>query len=265
MTDERAPIDETALRDRLVPPWRHLEVLQETGSTNGDLSARAAAGVDIRGMVLLAEHQTAGRGRHGRTWSAAPRSQVLISVGVDVAGMPTSTWGWLPLVTGIAVVEALAEVAGIDAGLKWPNDVLVGDDKLAGILAEVAAPSLTVVVGLGLNVTTTTIEVPGPATSLSQLGAAVTDRTAITSILLERLGSWFNRWRMSADPLAGVGPAYYAHSVTIGRRVRATLPGGRAVTGTADSLDGLGRLRIDTGPELVTVSAADIEHLRLIC
>lgn len=264
MTAERAPLDETTLRGQLSPPWRHLEVVAETGSTNGDLLARAAAGTHIGGVVLLAEHQTAGRGRQGRKWSAAPRSQVLISVGVDVTDMPTDTWGWLPLVTGMAVVESLSEVAGIDAGLKWPNDVLVGGGKLAGILAEVAAPAPTIVVGLGLNVTTAASEVPGPSTSLSRLGAATTDRTVITSVLLDRMASWFGRWRTAPDLLAAVGPAYNARSVTIGHGVRAALPGGRAVTGTADSLDPLGRLRIDTGTELVTVSAADIERLRPI-
>ena len=98
--------------------------------------------------------------------------------------MPSEAWGWLPLLTGVAVVDAVAEVAGVTAGLKWPNDVLVGTGKLAGILAEVAAPEPVVVVGLGLNVT----EAPDPvATSLSMLGAAV-DRAELTEAVL--CGTW---------------------------------------------------------------------------
>ena len=86
--------------------------------------------------------------------------------------MPSETWGWLPLLTGVAVVDALDEITGVTAGLKWPNDVLVGTGKLAGILAEVAAPEPVVVVGLGLNVTMTAEEAPDPAaTSLSMLDA----------------------------------------------------------------------------------------------
>ncbi|MGV7264163.1 biotin--[acetyl-CoA-carboxylase] ligase, partial [Mycobacterium kansasii] len=90
----------------------------------------------------------------GRQWSAPPRSQLALSVGVDASGVPADSWGWLPLATGVAVVDAVAEVTGVRVGLKWPNDVLVGPagGKLAGILAEVASPAPVVVVGLGLNV-----------------------------------------------------------------------------------------------------------------
>lgn len=85
-----------------------------------------------------------------------------MSVGVDARNVAPDAWGWLPLLTGVAVVEAVAEVAGVQAGLKWPNDVLVGDGKLAGILAEVAAPHPVVVVGIGLNVSLSAAEAPDP-------------------------------------------------------------------------------------------------------
>ena len=156
--EPRTPLDLDELRRVPVGPgaaWRRIDVVEETGSTNADLLARAAAGENIDGAVLVAEHQTAGRGRHGRKWSAPPRSQIALSIGVAAADLPAHTWGWLPLATGVAVVDALSEVTGIVAGLKWPNDVLVGDGKLAGILAEVAAPQPVIVIGLGLNVTMT--------------------------------------------------------------------------------------------------------------
>ena len=137
-----APLDAAALRDGLVGPglpWRELDVVAETGSTNADLLARAEAGADIDGSVLLAEYQNAGRGRHGRQWSAPPGTQVALSVGVAGAAVPRPGWGWLTLAAGVAVADALAAV-GVQAGLKWPNDVLANGGKLAGILAEVAAP-----------------------------------------------------------------------------------------------------------------------------
>ncbi|OBJ72427.1 biotin--[acetyl-CoA-carboxylase] ligase [Mycobacterium sp. 1274756.6] len=267
MTDShtaRPPLDAAALRAGLAPPWRELEVVAETGSTNADLLARAGAGADIDGVVLLAEHQTAGRGRHGRHWSAPPRSQLSLSVGVGAEGVPTSAWGWLPLATGVAVADALADLDGLRAGLKWPNDVLVGDPpgKLAGILAEVAAPAPVIVVGLGLNVTMTAAEAPDPAaTSLALLGAA-TDRTALAAAVLSALGARIQAWRRAGGADPALVADYRRHSVTLGRRVRAILPGDRTLEGTATGIDDLGRLEVDTGGQSVAVSAGDITHLR---
>src|SRR6201996_2162512 len=168
----RQPLNQAALRAELIGTglgWRQLDVVEETGSTNADLLARAASGVDVAGAVLIAEHQTAGRGRHGRGWSASPCAQITMSVGVSVVDVPSAGWGWLSLAAG---------VAGVHAGLKWPNDVLAGGGKLAGILAEVARP--VVVIGLGLNVTQAPEEVDGaganPPTSLLDLGITAADR-----------------------------------------------------------------------------------------
>jgi BirA family transcriptional regulator, biotin operon repressor / biotin---[acetyl-CoA-carboxylase] ligase len=249
-------------------PWRRIDVVEETGSTNADLLARAAGGEDIDGAVLIAESQTAGRGRHGRSWSTPPHSQVALSAGVGVGAVPSDAWGWLPLLTGVAVVAAVGEVTGITVGLKWPNDVVVagrdnsaaaGTKKLAGILAEVAAPAPVVVVGLGLNVT----EAPDPAaTSLAMLGAGDTDHTVLAETVLQHLARRIDGWRTAAGDDATLAADYRTHSVTIGSRVRAALPGDRAVEGVAADIDDLGRLRIDTGAEVVTVSAGDITHLR---
>src|SRR6187200_3428583 len=92
---------------------------------------------------------------HGRTWSTPPRSQVALSVGVGVRDMLSEAWGWLSLLTGVAVVDAVASLRSRVSwvGLKWPNDILVGMGKVAGILGEGAAPAPVVVVGLGLDVT----------------------------------------------------------------------------------------------------------------
>lgn len=243
--------------------WRQLDVVEQTGSTNADLLARSAAGEDIGGAVLIAEYQSAGRGRHGRQWQAPPRSLLALSVGVPTAGVGPDRWGWLPLATGVAVVDALAEVTGVVAGLKWPNDVLVDGRKMAGILAEVAAPAPVIVVGLGVNVSLTDTELPGPAaTSLALLGASVTDRTVLAAAVLRRLADRFAQWRAETGSGPTLADDYRRHSCTLGSRVRASLPGGQALVGTAVGIDEAGRLRIDTGVETVVVAAGDITHLR---
>lgn len=260
----RQPLDAIALRDELIgleSSWRQLDVVAQTGSTNADLLARAAAGVDITGAVLIAEHQTAGRGRHGRAWSAAPRAQIAMSVGVGVADVPVATWGLLSLATGLAVVDTVAAVAGVEAGLKWPNDVLAGGGKLAGILAEVVAP--VVVIGVGLNVTQAPEESDAPgATSLLDLGMVAPDRDGLVRRLLRELAARVIQWR-SADP--ALVADYRARSLTIGSRVRAELPGGKEVVGVARGIDEGGRLCLDAGEdgtETVLISAGDVVHLR---
>ncbi|WP_199253758.1 biotin--[acetyl-CoA-carboxylase] ligase [Mycolicibacterium mengxianglii] len=259
----RTALDVAALRSNVAAPWQRIDVVAETGSTNADLLARAAAGADIAGTVLLTEFQSSGRGRHGRSWSAAPRSQIAMSVGVGTQGVPTDAWGWLPLLTGVAVVDALAVACpAVPAGLKWPNDVLVGTGKLAGILAEVAAPSPQIVVGLGLNVSLTSQEAPDPrATSLTQHGADV-DRTELACGILNALGTRIGAWRAAGGADEALVRDYRARSLTLGTEVRATLPGDRAVVGTATDIDRFGRLLIDDGTTTVTVAAGDITHLR---
>ena len=266
MSSTRARLDVTAVRRDLVGPhlsWRRLDVVETTGSTNADLLARHGAGEDIDGAVLIAEHQSAGRGRNGRTWSTPARSQIALSVGIAARGVPPAVWGWIPLMTGVAVVDAIRATAGVDAQLKWPNDILVGEGKLAGILAEVAAPDPVIVVGLGLNVTLTADEAPDPrATSLLMLGSTMLDRSALLGAVLAELSVRIDRWRAANGADALLVEDYRQLSSTLGTRVRATLPGGRDIVGIATDLDQSGQLSIDTGAQTVAVSAGDITHLR---
>jgi BirA family biotin operon repressor/biotin-[acetyl-CoA-carboxylase] ligase len=267
----RAPLDAAALRAELIGTglgWRQLDVVEQTGSTNADLLARAASGADVAGAVLIAEHQTAGRGRHGRGWSATPRAQITMSVGVSVVDVPSTGWGWLPLATGVAVVDTVApllEGSGVRVGLKWPNDVLAGPGdspgKLAGILAEVAKP--VVVIGLGLNVTQSAEEIDGPgATSLLDLGVAEPDRTRLVSDLLRELGRRIVAWRAARGADWALAADYRARSLTLGNRVRAHLPGGKQIDGTATAIDDQGRLCLDSGGQTAVVAAGDVVHLR---
>jgi BirA family biotin operon repressor/biotin-[acetyl-CoA-carboxylase] ligase len=262
----RVPLDVSALRDGEMNPswlWRRIDVVSETGSTNADLIARAAAGEDIDGVVLIAEHQTAGRGRLGRSWSAVPRALITMSVGVDADEVPSEAWGWLPLAAGVAIVDAVAAITEVETGLKWPNDVLAGDGKLAGVLAEVATPQRVIVVGVGLNVTLRSGEVAAPgATSLLELGAAAPDRDRLLHRLLTELGERIVDWRNARGADARLAADYRARSLTIGTPVRAVLPGGNEIIGVAKAVDEQGRLCIDGQGQTWVVSAGDVVHLR---
>jgi BirA family transcriptional regulator, biotin operon repressor / biotin---[acetyl-CoA-carboxylase] ligase len=262
----RHHLDAASLRSELTGlgrPWRHLDVVEETGSTNSDLLARAAAGENIGGVVLIAEHQTAGRGRMGRSWVAAPGAQITLSVGIQPGNVPTVHWSWLPLAAGVAVVDTVATEAGVHAGLKWPNDVMVGGRKLAGILSEVASPGSFVVIGIGLNVSLSAEEAGDPvAVSLLDLGVAAPDRDRLVRRLLFELGSRIDSWRLRGGADEKLTADYRARSLTIGSKVRAVLPNDREIVGAARRIDAEGRLIVESQGEMIPVSAGDIIHLR---
>ncbi|MFF2652028.1 biotin--[acetyl-CoA-carboxylase] ligase [Streptomyces sp. NPDC058045] len=269
---ERPPLRAAALRRALVRPgrlWTSLEVTAQTGSTNSDLAARADTLEE--GAVLVAEEQTSGRGRLDRGWSAPPRSGIFFSVLLRPA-VPVERLGWLPLLAGVATATALSRTAGVDTALKWPNDLLVTVDgqerKAAGILAERAGHGerAAVVLGIGLNVSLRAEELPVPtAASLALAGAALTDRDPLLRAILRSLESWYGKWRTAdGDPAAcGLLDTYAAGCATLGRRVRAELPGDRFLTGEAVAVDGDGRLVIATEDGVQQpVGAGDIVHLR---
>ena len=272
-TPVREPLHAAGLRRALRPDglWREIEVVPSTGSTNAVLLARALRG-EPEGVLLAAEEQTAGRGRMGRSWTSPPRAALTFSLLLNPA-VPPARRGWLPLLTGVAVAAAVTEVTGVRTGLKWPNDVLAGDAKLAGILAEAAGDA--VVVGIGLNVSTEPAELshllaaPGPgtlpATSLRAAGAAALDREELLLAILAGFERRYRPWREAGgDPdRSGLREEYVRWSATIGRTVRAELPGGQALSGSAAGVDPDGRLlvRVSSGTE-VPVAAGDIAHLR---
>ena len=271
----RPPLDAGVLRRALVRDaggdpdafWSRVDVVTETGSTNADLLA-APRDADYPRRVLIAEHQTGGRGRHARPWVSAPRALVTVSAVLDMPGMDLADIGWLPLLAGVAVVDVLRGTAGVDAELKWPNDVLIGGRKVVGILAEVAAtaPVPTVVVGIGLNVSLTEDELPVPtATSLLLEDAEVTDRTVLVRAILRELARRHREWEAAGWKVDALAAAYKERCGTLGRRVRAELPGDRELIGTAIDVDVEGRIVIEAdGKSPVAVSAGDITHLRAV-
>ncbi|MGC9382566.1 biotin--[acetyl-CoA-carboxylase] ligase [Streptomyces sp. MH13] len=269
---DRPPLNTTALRRGLVREgglWRQVDVVQRTGSTNSDLVARAAEGKQAEGIVLVAEEQTAARGRLDRQWTAPARSGLFFSVLLRPAEVPVARWGWLPLLTGVAVATALSRAAGVDTALKWPNDLLVtvGDEerKAGGILAERAGDD-GVVVGVGINVSLRADELPvARAGSLALAGAVSTDRDPLLRGVLRSLEDWYGRWRAAGgDPAAsGLQETYAAGCATLGRTVRAELPGERSLVGEAVAVDGDGRLVLATEAGVQEpVGAGDIVHLR---
>jgi BirA family biotin operon repressor/biotin-[acetyl-CoA-carboxylase] ligase len=174
-----------------------LEVLEEAGSTNSELVARAASGWPDR-SVLVTDRQTAGRGRLGRAWTAPPGTSLAVSVLVRPA-IPRDRYGWLSLLAGVAMTEAVRLIGGA-ADLKWPNDVLIGGRKVAGILAE--AREDRVVLGLGVNVNVPEAglpqEVDRPATSLLVETGRDLDRAELLVEVLERLERRYDAW-LSAE------------------------------------------------------------------
>src|SRR6202012_1421014 len=240
----RPPLDAARLNQALLRPgglWPGIEVTESTGSTNADLLARAAQGAP-EGLVLTAEEQVAGRGRLGRSWVSPPRSALMFSLLLRPHQVPGARRGWLPLLAGVAVAEAVNAATGAGVRLKWPNDLLApdpasaGDAKLAGILAE--ASGSAIVVGVGLNVSTTPAELPPSRpralpppplhAALASQALPAPDREALLAAILASFERWYQAWRQAAgDPEAsGLRPAYTRPVATIGPPVRGGVPRG---------------------------------------
>jgi BirA family biotin operon repressor/biotin-[acetyl-CoA-carboxylase] ligase len=241
---------------------------EEIDSTNAYLLRQARLGAP-EGMVAVAEHQSAGRGRLDRRWESPPGASLLASVlfrpDLDPAELHLCT-----AAMALAAAEACRRVAGVGPVLKWPNDVLAGEQKLAGVLAEAVfdggpgsgggpGGAVAVVVGIGLN-----IDWPGPAgaggTSLSELGAGPVDRAALLGALLDALSAR----RALLDSVTGrreVVAELRNRCATLGRRVRVELAA-EAVTGVATEIDDAGHLVLQTSAGPRTVSAGDVVHLR---
>lgn len=253
--------------------WRTIELTERTGSTNTNLVGRASRGAP-EGMVLVAEEQTAGRGRMGRDWVAPPRAGLMFSFLVRPAAVPVPRQGWLPLMAGVAVVAALRGVISDDPTLKWPNDVMAGGGKLAGILAESTGDA--VVIGIGLNVSTEQDELPPPSpaglppTSMRLLGARQLDREPLLTGILLAFERRYQAWRRVKGKPDELRAEYKSMCETLGRRVRVERPGGQVLSGEAVDVDSDGRLLVLISPAgavrvgrvVVPVAAGDVVHLR---
>ncbi len=253
----------------------------DTGSTNADVLALARDGA-AEGVVVVADHQTAGRGRAGRSWVAPPGSSLLVSV---LLRPPAGVMDLSTTAVAVAAAEAIEAVAGFAPRLKWPNDLVwpgdgsADDRKLAGILAEADWPAgstadsgfrqpaaderVVVVVGIGINVDWP-LELPSEladvAVACNHVAGHAVDREDLLIALLERLAGWYPRLVSGErEPLLG---AWRARSATLGRRVRVDL-GRDEVEGTAVDITSDGRLVVETpGGERQVIAAGDVVHLR---
>lgn len=267
--------------------WSDIRLVASTGSTNADVLAQAARGAP-EGLVIAAEEQTAGRGRQGRNWISRPGAALMFSALLAPREVPQAARGWVPLLAGVATARALRDVPrlgdpgaggpgagrpvgatgsrkpGIDAQLKWPNDILIGERKLGGILAEQSEGAI--VVGIGVNVLGGEPDLPVPtATSLELHQAGRIDRAELLADILRQLQRWYLVWRgCGGDADAcGLRAEYLRLSATIGHQVRVHLPGGRVLAGTATDVDDTGRLLVrDGGGDVEPVSAGDVIHVR---
>jgi BirA family biotin operon repressor/biotin-[acetyl-CoA-carboxylase] ligase len=264
----RPPLDKARLggdNPELMPDLT-VEVVDAVESTNAEAARRAREGAPD-GLVVVADHQTSGRGRLDRTWETPAGTAVTFSILLR-PDAPTRSWPWLPLLTGYAVDKAL-QASGLEAGVKWPNDVLVGDLKVAGILVEriETDEGPAAIVGVGINVGQTRDELPVPtATSLEiELGRAV-DRTDVLVEVLNTIREAVDAWEMGGDKSGmRLMESYVAACVTIGRDVRVDLPDGSVLEGRAVDVDPSGKLVVEEGgPDgrRRTVSAGDVVHVR---
>lgn len=229
-----------------------------TPSTNALVAERARAGEE-EGLVVVTEHQTSGRGRLDRVWETPARSSLTFSVLLR-PDVPAQDWPWLPLLTGYAVQAALADRLP-DIALKWPNDVLVEERKVAGILVErIDTPTgPAAVVGIGINVSQTLQELPvALATSVELETGEPVDRT---DLLGQVLGSLHGLQGLLVDPEV-LRTAYADVCSTLGRVVDVHLPGDQVRRGEALDVDARGALVVSSEDGTFTVGAGDVIHVR---
>jgi BirA family transcriptional regulator, biotin operon repressor / biotin---[acetyl-CoA-carboxylase] ligase len=245
-----------------LPLWR-IRTVDVTGSTNADMAALARTG-EPEGAVLIAGQQTAGRGRLGRHWESPRGTSLSVSLLLRPGDVPAARWPWLPLLTGVAVAGAVRAAAGVDAVLKWPNDVLVASAKLGGILVERVDRSdgAAAVVGIGLNVGQSAAQLPAGATSLGLQGATVTREDVLDAVLRHFRDEYVAWRRAGGDATGGLRAAYRGLCDTVGRDVEALLPGALALRGKAVDVDVDGRLVLEVDGEQVVVSAGEVVHVR---
>ncbi|GAA3693289.1 biotin--[acetyl-CoA-carboxylase] ligase [Arthrobacter ginkgonis] len=285
----RDPLDRAALRAGLLAPagpYARIEAVEATGSTNEDLARAATADPDAWPdlSVLATDFQSAGRGRLDRVWQAPPYSSLAVSVlfrpgASGGPALPHTAYAWLSLLCAVALADTLREDAGVDSAVKWPNDVLAGGKKISGILARLVplAPVPGVVVGIGVNISLTAEELPAPtATSLLLEGSRL-GTTEVLAGFLRRIGRYYGAFVAAGGdpeaPLVGVSQAGTSQPglralvaermATLGARVRAELPGGEFLDGTAAELASDGALVVrDAAGGLHRILAGDVVHLR---
>ncbi len=249
----RPPLDVAEISKRISQYWR-VSVVEVTGSTQDDIAAKISCGDALHGDVLVSDFQSAGRGRLDREFEAAPSSALTFSFFIEPE-RDRDEWGFIPLLTGLAVVFALQEIdSRVVTQLKWPNDLLITDSKLGGIISQAAGNG--VIIGVGINVAMNAGELPvSHATSLYLNDFAQLNRNYLLPAFLKHFEELFSRWQKGED----LRHLYREKSATIGCSIRVELPGGKTLEGQALDISAHGELILDDGTR---VSVGDVVHLR---
>jgi len=245
----RAYLDESIISAALPSNYWRVRVLDEVGSTQDELKNELVS----RGECVVAEFQSAGRGRLDRKFESAPNVALLFSFYIE----PTRSaqWGWIPLIAGTAIARTLNEATNSqNFKTKWPNDVICETGKVSGVLCERYGNGI--IVGMGINVSTELHELPVSSASSIFIDTGLElDRNELLPAVLMNFDELFGRWEAGDD----LSPAYRALSQTIGSDVEASLPDSTTISGLAIGVDREGRLELESGD---LISVGDVLHLR---
>ena len=235
--------------------------MASTGSTNADIAAAARAGAP-EGVVLVADEQTAGRGRRDRTWASPPGASLSMSLLLRPHG-ENQVWGWLSLLAGMAVTRGLRAYtgAGDRVALKWPNDVLIDGLKVCGILSErVETPTgPAAIVGIGINLALGQDDLPVPHATSLRLSGLRCDRDGVAAAVLVAFDQLYAGWLTAGAPL----DAYRRVCSSIGARLVVTVSEREQIAGIGADIDPDGRLVVDVAGELRPFAVGDVVHARL--
>ena len=251
----RAALRESELRAELSPYWR-VSVVDVTGSTQADLAESVHSNSAIDGEVLIANYQSAGRGRLDREFIAAPSSALLFSLYKKVK-RPRAEWNFLALLTALSITEALTSIdANQEIKVKWPNDILLNEKKIAGLLSQ--ATEYGVIIGVGLNVSMQDHELPvQTATSLILEGFKEVDRNKIAKKILQVFEKHFSLWASQGS--APFISDYEKICSSLHEKIQIILPDGESMKAVATGISPLGELVLSDG---TLINSADILHLR---
>ena len=246
----RAALDKSLINSLVTQYWR-VSVVDVTASTQTNLADLARRGKAKPGDVIAANYQSAGRGRLSRTFEAPKNSALLFSFYIQPK-RKQDEWGWISLIAGVSVAEVLCEVK---ASVKWPNDILVNEKKVSGLIAEIVGDG--VVIGIGINVGMSLEELPVPtATSLALEGMRDTSRNEILAKVLAQFETNFTRWDEGDNSIEQL---YASLSSTLGTKVQIHYPNDEIEKGLAVGISSRGELILDSGSH---VQAGDVVHLR---
>ncbi len=246
----RAALDKELINSLVTHYWR-VSVVDVTASTQSLLVTRALAGKAKPGDVVTANFQRAGRGRMSRTFEAPKNSALLFSFFLRPK-RKKEDWGWIALIAGVSVAQTLKKY---DASVKWPNDILINERKVSGLIAEITGDG--VVVGIGINVGMSTEELPVPtATSLAVEGATDIDRNHLLAEVLSQFELNFISWDQGDESIIEL---YKSLSSTLGTKVQIHYPNDLIEKGVAIGISPRGELILDSGTH---VQAGDVVHLR---